>query len=438
MVNIIVIFCLIFFLIALFTEPQKINPVSLFLGEWAIIVYLSSLNLYGLYSTSKATYTVIFIGCVSFVIGFYCVKFFRNINNKNQRLDNKGKSIVEYELNLKFVTFLSVVTIIYFSIDFLNSLIYLLQGQSLSYIRQLAQQGALFSNPIMNALRILVTAPFSLALTFVVASNYFSKNRNRFLLFSIAIILIFRLLSDGGRSPLVYLALSLLISYLYSGANRNKILNYSKNSSRLTLRLSKNHLFMLLFILVMAVSLYFITLSRSGDNSIRYIYYYFSMQPYMLEVWSNNVVTNHLIGFGMSSLNGILFPTFYMLSNFIPFLPYPEVWRQVYNVVESTGTDWQIITQYGTTANSYISIFWSLYYDGRLLGVVIGMILVGLIMGYSYHKVLDFPNQRNLSIFSALMIGLFYSFQQLITQNIYWTISFIFLIFIVYKKKENL
>ncbi|WP_394992569.1 O-antigen polymerase [Streptococcus alactolyticus] len=437
MAKIIVIFCLVFFLIALFTEPRKLNPLTLFLGEWAVIVYLANLNLYGLYSTSEATYTVILIGCICFVLGFYLVKFFRNIN-KNRKLSNSRGSTTEYELNFKLVTFLSVITIIYFSVDFFNSLIYLLQGQSLGYIRQLAQQGALFSNPIMNAIRILITAPFATVLIYVVASNYFSMKRNNFLMFSVAIILIFRLLSDGGRSPLIYLSLSFLISYLYSGVKKNRVLNYKNDSNKLILRLSKYHLFMILFILIIAISLYSITLSRSGAESIRYTYYYFAMQPYMLELWSKKVVINHLIGFGMSSLNGILFPIFYVLSNFIPFMNYPETWRQVYDVLESTGTDWQVITQYGTTANSYISIFWSLYYDGRLVGVVLGMILVGVAMGYSYYKVLDFPNQKNIAIFSALMIGLFYSFQQLITQNIYWTMSFVFLIFVVYKKKERL
>lgn len=53
MAKIIVIFCLVFFLIALFTEPRKLNPLTLFLGEWAVIVYLANLNLYGLYSTSE-------------------------------------------------------------------------------------------------------------------------------------------------------------------------------------------------------------------------------------------------------------------------------------------------------------------------------------------------------------------------------------------------
>ncbi|HFI0592210.1 TPA: hypothetical protein ACGO3Z_002167, partial [Streptococcus suis] len=104
-------------------------------------------------------------------------------------------SRANFDLNLPVIKLLSIITIIYFSVDFINSLVYLMQGQSLNYIRQLAQKGALFSNPIMNAIRIIVTAPFSLALTSIVTANFFSKKRNNFLLISIILILIFRLFS---------------------------------------------------------------------------------------------------------------------------------------------------------------------------------------------------------------------------------------------------
>ncbi|HFI0336901.1 TPA: O-antigen polymerase [Streptococcus suis] len=427
-----ILFSVLFFVIAFITEPRKLNPLTLFLFEWIVIVFLAERHLFGLFETSEQTFSIIFLGTVMYVIGFYIMKIIYGIFKSKQIKFSRAN----FDLNLPVIKLLSIITIIYFSVDFINSLVYLMQGQSLNYIRQLAQKGALFSNPIMNAIRIIVTAPFSLALTSIVTANFFSKKRNNFLLISIILILIFRLFSDGGRSPIVYLAISFIISYFYSN-NEEKIENKAlATKKKFSIRIGRNQIIFLGIIIATLVSLYFITLSRSGDDSLRYTYYYFAMQPIMFEKWANYISSKGLIAYGMSSFNGILFPIFYLLANFIPSIGYLPTWRTVYDTIELLGTQWLVITNYGTTANSYVSIFWSLFFDFRLPGVVIGMMLVGLIVGYSYQKVLDNPTQRNIAIYSMIMIGVFYSFQQLITQNIYWMTGFLMLLFIAYKKER--
>ena len=259
-----ILFSVLFFVIAFITEPRKLNPLTLFLFEWIVIVFLAERHLFGLIETSEQTFSIIFLGTVMYVIGFYIMKIIYGIFKSKQIKFSR----VNFDLNLPVIKFLSIITIIYFSIDFVNSLVYLMQGQSLNYIRQLAQKGALFSNPIMNAIRIIVTAPFSLALTSVVTANFFSKKRNNFLLISIILILIFRLFSDGGRSPIVYLAISFIISFFYSN-NEEKIENKALSTKKkFSIRIGKNQLIFLGIIIATFVSLYFITLSRSGDDSL--------------------------------------------------------------------------------------------------------------------------------------------------------------------------
>lgn len=425
-------FSILFFVIAFLTEPRKLNPLTIFLFEWIVIVILSRYHLFGLYKTSENTFFLIFLGTIMYVLGFYTMKLLFKLFEKSNYSLNKPR----YVINYKIVKVLSIVTLVYFSLDFFNSLVHLLQGQSLNYIRQLAQEGALFSNPIMNAIRIIVTAPFSLALTAIVAANFFTKERNKFLIMATISILVFRLFSDGGRSPIVYLALSFIIAYFYSNDDKRIDNNSFHFKKRITLKIGKKQLLFFGGILLTAIALYYITLSRSGTESLRYTYYYFAMQPIMFEKWANYINLKGLYAYGLSSLNGLFFPFFYLLANFIPFMGYPVGWRNIYDTIELLGTQWQVITVYGTSANSYVSIFWSLYFDFRTMGIVLGMLIVGLIVGYSYQKVLSYPSQKNIAIYSMITIGVFYSFQQLISQNIYWMTGFLMLIFIAYKKEK--
>lgn len=437
-VNLTIIFCIIMFIVGYCAEPRKINPLTIFYGEWAIIVFLAKLNLYSIQEAETGTYNLIFVGCIMYAVGFYSVKIL-NISRytSNNRINLQISKHKDYYLNKKIIYTLAIVTFIFFFIDFLQAVVYLLHGQSLNFLRQRAQEGELYnSNSVLNAIRILVAAPFSLALTPIVAANFFQKKRNKILIAITIGILLERLLSDGGRSPFIYLIMSFLICYSYFNSKGTRI-KKKKLISNWEIKKPKNIGYISLFLIVCAVTLYYITLSRSGADSLRFTYYYFAMEPVMLEKWSQIVDTSGLTGFGMASVNGYLFSLFYILVNVFKLSGYPTYWRSIYDMIESVGTNWQVITSTGLTANSYASIFWTFYLDGRLIGVILGMTFYGGLVAYFYKKVIKEPNQRNLSIYCLILIGVFYTFQQLIFENIYYCIAFFILVTFAYKKKSR-
>ena len=45
-------------------------------------------------------------------------------------------------------------------------------------------------------------------------------------------------------------------------------------------------------------------------------------------------------------------------------------------------------------------------------------------------------DERNLSLYCMIAIGVFYSFQQLIFQNIYWSLALIYILKLMYKKEQ--
>lgn len=430
--NIAILFCLLMLGIALYHEPRILNPVFIFFGEWFLVLFLSKLNLYDILSVSNRTYNLILVGLVVFAIGFYSYNF---LNIKTSSLSK----VVKFELNEKLVYTLAIITMIFFFGDFLKSAGSLLGGGSLANLRVNAQEGALFSgNKLMNAIRILITAPFSLVLSVIVPANFFSQKKHskkkKGLLILTVIILLERLLSDGGRSPIVYLMMGFAICYSFLQENVTKI-KKKKIIKDWKIRLPKNFYKIFLIVAGSFAVLYWITLSRSGENTVRYSYYYFAMEPVMFEKWASIVDGRGLIAYGMTSANGLLFALFYVLSSVLG-IPYPEYWRSIYDVIESLGTQWQIITTNGLTANSYASIFWTFYFDGRIWGIVIGMLIYGFFVAYAYRKAIKSPSERNVAIYSFVLIGVFYTFQELIFQNIYYTISFIMLIFFLYKKKN--
>lgn len=426
-----ILLCIIMVVVGSVWEPKILNPITIFFMEWFIVLYLSKLNLFNIIEVSDKTYTLIFIGMCMYILGFYGYSFF----SQKSRLDSKKT----YVLNSKVVYILAIVTMIFFFFDFSKSIVSLVSGGSLATLRESAQNGSLFSeNKVLNAIRILIAAPFSLALSAIAPANFFfnKKSKNKRLLIITIIIMLERLLSDGGRSPIIYLMMSFVICYTFSLSNGHRIKKkfFIRNGK---IKIPNKHIYISIAVLASIWLMYIITLSRSGENTIRYSYYYFAMEPVMFEKWGNIVDNNNLIACGMASFNGILFTLFYLISSIFG-VAYPTTWRTIYNVIEGLGTQWQTITYSGLQANSYASIFWTFYFDGRTIGIIVGMLLYGVFVATIYRNSLNRPTEKNVALYSFTLIGVFYTFQQLIFQNIYYSIAFLMIIFLLYKSEKKL
>ena len=431
--NIGIVYSIIFFVIGLVLEKKKLNPLTIFYGEWLLILYLSKMHLYNINSVSDNAYMLILIGLVFFSIGYFLARVI-----PKKHFFNKAK--ITYSINKKAIILLSASSFIFFFFDFAKSMGYLLRGQSLGFLRMQAQEGSLFGNPVQNALRIIITAPFSTVLTVLAPVTFFLSNDKRYkktLLIWTVLILGERLLSDGGRSPFVYLILAMLVSYSFSKKKKKTLKKVKKG---LVVRVTKRFKYISLFVVLGAILLFYVTLSRSGADSRRITYFYFAMEPVMLDKWCKLVDSSGLYAFGMASFNGFLFVFFYIIVNTFGSIlgfTYPKYWRSIYEMIESLGTNWQIITNGGLQANSYASIFWTFYFDARILGIILGMFIYSFFACYWYRRTISDSCERNVAIYSLVFIGLFYSFQQFIFQNIYYSISFLMLISFAYKKSTD-
>lgn len=426
-----IIFCIIIFIIGYIQEPRKLNPVTVFCGEWAIIVFLSVLGLYNILEVSDVTYFYIFLGCIGFTLGFYGGKG-NKIRFKTKISYKKLAQGYSFVLNYTLVYVLITLTLAFYFFESISSIGLLLQGNTLALIRVQAQEGIQYNtNPFINAFRILIASPMSIALCPIAAQEFFKKtNRNKYIIIGPAGICLLKTISDGSRGSFIFLAFSFLVCFMYNSQSGNvkKAMSHFV-SSRLKIRT----LFFYTLALAGVVFLFVVTISRTGSNTVRFTYYYFAMEPLMFEKFAKIVDSNNLYGLGMASFNGLLFPMFYIICNFLQ-ISYPAYWRRVYDMLESAGTNWQVITTKGLTANSYTTAFWNLYLDGRILGIFFGMFIYGIFVGTCYKNVLQNQNEKTLSIFCLVMYGVFSSFQFIMFENMYFAISFVCLSFLCYKR----
>ena len=75
--------CLIFSFVGYFSEKKVLNPVTIMCTLWGMIILLSKLQLYGLYSVEKDIYEIIFNGVYTFIFGYYLTKFINLIVSKD-------------------------------------------------------------------------------------------------------------------------------------------------------------------------------------------------------------------------------------------------------------------------------------------------------------------------------------------------------------------
>lgn len=415
MLQVTLVLCCICLCSGFLTERKAINPLTLMFGEWLIILFLASLRLYNILPASKDIYHIIFLGLIFYVVGYYCfriikIKFkFNHFSTKKLLLD-----------------FLSFVSIVIFFLDALNSLQILLTGGDLKTIREVAQEGNIYNNSILNLLRILVAAPFANVLSIIAPVNFFlSKTKNFKLYFYTILIICLKIISDGSRSIFILFSISCLICLVHT----NKI-----DFNKIKFVLKKKTWICIVSLVVFLFIIFYLTLSRSGAQSLRYTYYYFSMEPIMFEKWKNIVDATNFIGYGTASFNGFLFIIFNILSTLFGVVP-STLWSNSYDFIERVGTDWQIITSNGLTANSYVTVFFPLYLDGREFGVCLGMFIFGAFSAILYNQVYTQLNERNISIYILVMMSILLSFQLFIFENIYYSLSFIMLL-LIFKKRR--
>lgn len=420
------VLCIFLCILGKITEKKIFNPVTSFYALWAIILILNSLQLFNIKETRSAIYDYILYGLIAYAVGFYII---RGWSRKYKIVIRKkfNRSEQRYNIRYKFLYILCIIALVILMIDLKSMLSILLSGGGLALVRYTAQNSEISRSGIVNAIDVLIATPLCLALQPIVAVDFWLGKRDKKLIFLDLVLICTRVLAKGGRSPIIYLTLNMVIVYTFMDIGKRngyseKIKKYIKESKKLILTI---------FVVGFSILIY-TTLSRESTWST--IYYYFAMEPYMFDSWSVQVDSAKLFGYGLASLNGFFFALFYFIKNFLRLGSFPQYWYSIYQMIALTDSQWQVITPGGTRANAYVSLFWFFYLDGRVLGIIIGCFLYGIIMSCLYSEVIKRGNMKNICLYSFMMQGLLFSFVRMQLSSIYYAIAVIMICFIAFKK----
>ena len=428
--NIVFVFCVILLVISFCLKRSFINPAAMFFLLWGAVIKLSSLELYGLAHPRSETYGVIFWGLCFFGIGFF-LQFFLPAKNRRITFSSHQELEFSWRLNYRVIYFCAFVAILYNLISSISAIKILFSGGSLGVIRSLMQDsnsGFVDKSLIMNFMKMFFARPISNTLPIIAVVEFFQGRKNNKLIILSVLLLMSGLVATGGRSPVVCAFLSILICFTLARWKKKKNIDV-----KMILKKYQNKI--LVIVTAVVVVLFFATFSRSGsefDTMNRQLYYYFSMEPIMLERWMDIVNNKGVVSLGLASLNGIVFAIMWVLHNVL-FLPYPEFWyNNVYTLVLDTENLWMKIGSAGIQSNAYVTIFFFPYVDGRLPGVIIGMFIFGIFVARFFKFAVEFSDCRKISLYCLLFFGLFQSFIRFPFSNIYFAISWLYLAFVLY------
>lgn len=426
------IFCILFAIIAFWSEKKILNPVTVFCGLWGIVIFLSSLHLYNLFSASMKIYDWIFLGIISYVFGYYVVR----ILSKGKAVSfilGKRKTNSQYVYKPKYTLLyvLIVICFLFYLKDIITMGVQISSIFNLTSVQEMAR-GVGNVSSIESAMRLLIIEPFFIAVIPITAIDFWFGKRDRKLFILTIVLLISKVLSSGGRSAFIQFFFCLFVGFTFI---RNKEIVDKDISLKKVMK--KNRKRIIIIAVIAFIVLLILSLSRAGANLVKTIYFDFAMPPYMFETWAEKVDVQNLYGYGIASLNGVFYLILYIAKNLLRlFSAFPESYQKIYDIVLATDTEWSAIGN-GVFANAYVSIFWFLYLDARQVGIVVGMFLYGILLYMSFSHALRKTSERNVCLYALILMGIFYSFvrMQFTLQNYFLGIIFVFLL--AYKKNRK-
>lgn len=391
------IICFFIAFIAYKKTNKLYNPLTLYLGTWALVFCLYTLNPYKLPSIHEATYNIYCVGFLFFLFGNLLIQ-------KKSNVTVARKMRMEKPIVFKALIIMMLVLMI---IPAIKALGLLMSGVDLHDIRYVHHDDIL-GNGIISIAFVYFCEPFiTFLIIYSVINMFIGQNKLNYILLSIITLGLMTVIT-GGRFFVLYFIASVLIALFIFRKSpvARKITKYS-----------------VLLLGVLVLGLVIISIVR-GSDIIRTMYVYLSGSiPFMEERLSVNANLPHTLG--LSCLYGFIRPVFVVLRAFFDMsLPLP---LQVVETIFLEDDAMFMLTP-EIHYNSFVSIFYSMYLDGGLIGVALGNFLLGLLARNIYVKICQ-NDKFSLILYTLIAIMFLLSFFKLLICNYSYALSFVYLYF---------
>lgn len=218
------------------------------------------------------------------------------------------------------------------------------------------------------------------------------------------------MLISGGRIAIIRLLISIVLCMALKTSTKRKIA-----------KLFSNIRFVAVFVVACAAFVYLTVLK--GFEPLFNIYSDFAIQPKMFQYWGKEITGQY--AYGAASLFGFIYPFLYLIKNLFGLSKLP-LGSNVYANIDKTFNDWITLGTY-YRCNAYSSCFWYLYYDGRTIGIIIGMLLWGIFCKSIFSRMLECFDKKHISIYILMMIGVIYSFTDMEFSKANYVLAFLFI-----------
>lgn len=402
--NIYIIILLVVMLYSIKKEKNIYNPLTVFTGIWALTMLLSSLQLYELYETSERAYLMAFLGCIFFALG---VGTRKKMKIKTQKIAGIN-SAMEYELNYKFLlTFYTAILVFTASLASV-SIALLMRGVSMETIRfnyRNVEAGLVIDNNLSYIIEnyfVQASVFASTALIPVVLGDKQSLKK-WILLLELLLLQVLYIFVSGARSFLIDVAFLFIIYILINRKFRASFREYYNKIPKFVVRV--------IVIGAIAVVVFMTTLRKGEERSIlRELYRYIAISFPLFDAKLNMAAEpGHIFTHGWTLLNGFTKPLFYAFRRFT-HIPYPSGLTEAISQI-AANNDFLYVG--GGRANSFVTIFYYMYMDFGVLGIIVESFLYGYFCQSSYKSMVINPNRRSQAFYLLVTIGIVLSFTRL-------------------------
>lgn len=396
---ILVLFIIALAIIGIILEKNVFNFMTIFDGIWAIIVFLSSFELYNMKEVSDFVYVIIFIGVTMFNIGYIIyrirpVKFV--LKNKSSKREYKIRS-------KKYKTFIIITMLLWLYLT-IEVILLLFNGVSYSKIRNIYAgkdlNYSLFSSTYIKTLWKCFAVPaVYVIITDMISSLVIKKYSISYYVYAVIILICYTFVT-GSRIILLNIVIQLLV--ITFCANR-KVLNININP--------KIKKILLKACLCLVVGIIVITVFRNMKNgmntikneSLKTYYIYATTTIPLMDHWIEYIDSNEIYGYGGAIINGI--------TSIIKILRLPLIQHYSDTIETLSYCVNTYVPVFGTEVyNAFVSLFFYFYYDFRIIGVMLGSFAFGYANSYMYYSLNHLKNSYELNVILLFSISLIKSF----------------------------
>ena len=225
--------------------------------------------------------------------------------------------------------------------------------------------------------------------------------------------------STGSKNSILMIFIFIIVGILL----RNKNFNFSWKS-----------FFLVTLLVIVAVIAMIILSNARGQLSNHLVQYEMGISPRMFEIWTGEISSNKIYGYGEASLMGFLYPLYHLFSFIYNALGFNHL-REIYMLIQSTDSQW-VNPSPIIKANAYVSWFFFFYLDFRMFGIIFFSFLSGLISNVIFNLAKTLRSKFYISLYMVVFFQLLLTNIRFEIANEAGALSFLYL-FILWKWGEE-